>query len=192
MTAAATALASSGLQVPLPLSVQPTLAALPVKNPGRCTASNSTLLRGRELVRSQRHACSNSRSRSPARGHRSSSVPADTVQCPGVRLNWAALDSYPWGIHMGSSPMNVPYRPERFTGLGDSTCLWVRSMSCTGSAGVSQLECGPCHAVMLGQALYTLETRAQSAPAHIPYQYLTPSSLRMPCVLQTLKKMSRI
>jgi hypothetical protein len=190
MTAAAAALGSSVSPPSSSLAVQPILAALPIGNPSRCMASDSTFLRGRELARSRRRGRSNSRSRSPTQGHRSSSVPADTytpelpdtyvpetVACPGLHLNWAGLDSYPWGIHMSSNRMNLPYRLDRFGGDGDSTRLYVRSTRCTGSAGVAQPQCAPCHSVKLGQALYTLETRAQTAPSHTPYQYLTQKQL---------------
>ncbi|KAK6971294.1 hypothetical protein R3P38DRAFT_3242750 [Favolaschia claudopus] len=100
------------------------------------SSSEICILRGRELARSQRRARSNSRSRSPAHGPRSSSVPADTSfsrfthetqtgdeeiipssvpdPCPGFPLEWAAPESYPWGIHASNSRMNLPYRLERF------------------------------------------------------------------------------
>ncbi|KAK7006882.1 hypothetical protein R3P38DRAFT_3282364 [Favolaschia claudopus] len=81
------------------------------------SSSEICILRGRELARSQRRACSTSRSPSPAHAHRSSSLPADAsfshftqeIQtrddeiippfvsnpCPGFFLEWAAPESYP-------------------------------------------------------------------------------------------------
>ncbi|KAJ7740481.1 hypothetical protein DFH07DRAFT_965361 [Mycena maculata] len=94
--------------------------------------------------------------------------------CPEVLLEWASPDGYPWGIHANSSRMNLPYQLERFAGDADTPCLWVRSMTCTGLAGTAQAKCAPCRSVKVGRIL---ETRAQSAAAHNPYQYLTHSQL---------------
>ncbi|KAK7006881.1 hypothetical protein R3P38DRAFT_3213632 [Favolaschia claudopus] len=71
--------------------------------------------------------------------------------------------------------MNVPYHLERF--LDDGKQLWARSVNCTGSRGILQPECASCLSVKLGQTLINLEFRAQSAPAHTPYQYLTHNQL---------------
>ncbi|KAJ7140342.1 hypothetical protein C8R46DRAFT_1233789 [Mycena filopes] len=97
------------------------------------------------------------------------------VECPGVFLNWAAPDIYPWGVH--TSRMNLPYRLDRFTGEGDLTRLWVRSSACTGSAGIAQPECASCRSVKVGQTVATLETRAESAPSHTPWAYLNQRQL---------------
>ncbi|KAJ7758774.1 hypothetical protein B0H14DRAFT_3166040 [Mycena olivaceomarginata] len=73
--------------------------------------------------------------------------------------------------------MNLPYRLDHFTGEGDCTRLWVRSLACTGSAGMAQPECASCRAVKVGQTLATLETRAESAPSHTPCGYLNQKQL---------------
>jgi hypothetical protein len=93
----------------------PSLPILSLETPGqRMNALNSVFLRRRELARSQCHACSISRSRSPNHGHGSSSAPADTyaplyeplkfedvaplpAECPGLLLDCAHCQG-PWPI----------------------------------------------------------------------------------------------
>ncbi|KAJ7907736.1 hypothetical protein B0H13DRAFT_1879279 [Mycena leptocephala] len=152
------------------LSLRPTLEHIPVEVPAQRTTSDPCFLRGRELARSQCCAYSNSRSRSPVQGHRSSSVPADAYlgastsgnddedmvspPCPGILLDWAAPDRYPWGIHAPMSRMNL-------IASNDSPLLEIGSMSDPSIAPV----------LLVGQVVNTLETRSQSAPAHTSYQY---------------------
>ncbi|KAJ7021778.1 hypothetical protein C8F04DRAFT_1273273 [Mycena alexandri] len=189
---AATAAALTALhpQTLIPEVALPSLSfAIPTQ---RTNPSDSVFLRGRELARSQRRACSTSRSRSPNPGQRSSSAPADTyaplfpsleledpaplpTECPGILLDLAALDAYPWGVHLTRT--NLPYRLDHFTGERDLTRLWVRSLECNGSAGIAQPECAPCRSVRVGQTVATLETRAEAAPSHTPWGYLNQRQL---------------
>ncbi|KAJ7758390.1 hypothetical protein B0H16DRAFT_1689376 [Mycena metata] len=189
----AAAAATLAAYQPQPSPAEQRLAPLSFGTPvQRSNASESTFLRGRALARSQRRACSISRSRSADRGHRSSSVPADTyapeipvfdnddltipaVGCPGVLLDWAALDMYPWGVH--KSRMNLPYCLDHFAGEGDLTRVCVRSLLCTGSPGVAQPECSSCRSVKVGQTVATLKMRAEFAPSHTPWGYLNQQQL---------------
>ncbi|KAK6987811.1 hypothetical protein R3P38DRAFT_3229966 [Favolaschia claudopus] len=148
------------------------------------SSSDICVLRGWELARSQRRARSNSRSHSLAHGPRSSSLPADTLfspftqetgdeeiaapsltdPCPGFILEWAAPESYPWGIYASNSRMNIPYRLERFSDDGNQLC--ARSVNCTGSRGILQPECASCLSVKLGQTLINLEFQIPGAFVH--------------------------
>ncbi|KAK7041117.1 hypothetical protein R3P38DRAFT_3179675 [Favolaschia claudopus] len=189
----ATSISRSG-----PPSAQSSLSTLLFENPSFDSPSDLSVLRGRELVRSRRRAYSNSRSRSPAQGHRSSSLPADssfsatinppiqspysgegfnTSPCPGIILEWATPDRYPWGIHSETSRMNLPFTLDGFATVDGSPRVKIRSCTCTGSTGIAQPECSACRSVRVGQTLHTLEERSREAPPNIPYQYLTPIQL---------------
>ncbi|KAJ7849681.1 hypothetical protein B0H14DRAFT_3866837 [Mycena olivaceomarginata] len=153
---------------------RPSLPVLSLETPRqRMNASNSVFLRGWELARSQRRA---SDTYAPLYELLElEDVAPLPAECPGLLLDWAGLDTYPWGVHL--SRMNLPYRLDHFTSEGDCTQLWVRSLACTGSAGMAQPECTSCHAVKVGQTLATLETRAETAPSHTPWGYLNQKQL---------------
>ncbi|KAJ6611371.1 hypothetical protein B0H10DRAFT_369290 [Mycena sp. CBHHK59/15] len=100
--------------------------------------------------------------------------------CAGVMLNWSPgpiFNTYPWSVHLSDCTSKLGYRPDRFTGEGDDTRIWLRSKMCMGLADSSKAECTSCRAVLVGKAVQALETRADNAPAHTPYQYLTQTQL---------------
>jgi hypothetical protein len=95
-------------------------------------------------------------------------------------LDWAPgpiFKTYPWSIHLSDCTAKLGYRPDRFTGEGDDTRIWLRAETCTGFSDAGMSECTACRAVLDGKAVYSLETRAQNAPPHTPYQYLTHAQL---------------
>ncbi|KAJ6560870.1 hypothetical protein DFH09DRAFT_1279507 [Mycena vulgaris] len=100
--------------------------------------------------------------------------------CPGIMLDWSQgpiFKTYPWSIHLSDCTAKLGYRPDHFTGEGDDKRIWLRSETCTSFSDPGKSECASRRAVLDGKALHTVETRAENAPAHTPYQYLNQTQL---------------
>ncbi|KAK6996106.1 hypothetical protein R3P38DRAFT_2472855, partial [Favolaschia claudopus] len=100
--------------------------------------------------------------------------------CSGVMLNWAAgpiFKTYPWSVHLDECTAKLGFRPDRFTGEGDETRIWLRSDTCSGISDAGHAECTPCRRISDGKQIETMETRAKNAPPHTPYQYLSHAQL---------------
>jgi hypothetical protein len=102
------------------------------------------------------------------------------ANCPGVMLDWAPgpiFSTYPWTTHLSKCTTELGFKPDRFTGEGDDTRIWLRSNDCTKLLVPGEDECPFCRAILDGKQIQALETRAEKAPAHTPHQYLTQSQL---------------
>ncbi|KAK7006524.1 hypothetical protein R3P38DRAFT_2476106, partial [Favolaschia claudopus] len=100
--------------------------------------------------------------------------------CPGVMLDWSPgpiFTTYPWSVHSDECTAKLGHRPDRFTGEGDETRIWLRSETCASLCDAGTTECTPCRQILAAKPVNDLEARANDAPPHTPYQYLSHAQL---------------
>jgi hypothetical protein len=80
-------------------------------------------------------------------------------------------------MHLSNCTTKLGYRPDRFTGEGDDTRIWLRSDDCSILVGDGVAQCSFCRDLLAAKPLQTLATRAQDALHHTAFQYLTQVQL---------------
>lgn len=113
---------------------------------------------------------------------RASAFEESTTLCKGVLIEWKAgsvWDSYPFQIH--------PYKTYGWEPIAVENDNWIRlrSLNCTTHVQTPAASCASCLSIMSGKPFRAVVKRAEHAPAHTPWKYLTTQQL-----VNLLRKMS--